>query len=112
MFSVVVSSALVFSPTDFLWREPNFFQAHEPHHALQRNNIFYEQDIVEKMAPLYILTETSAGFALFQAKDKKILKNEALAQETETAEGICSLYVPHIVATGTQLLHLLTSMSI
>ncbi|KAI9874300.1 MAG: Nucleolar protein 58 [Pleopsidium flavum] len=40
---------------------------------------------------LFILTETSAGYALLKAKDKKLLKRDDLASETETAEGICSL---------------------
>ena len=42
---------------------------------------------------LFILTETSAGYALLKAKDKKLLKREDLASETETVDGICSLYV-------------------
>jgi nucleolar protein 58 len=40
---------------------------------------------------LFILCETSAGLALFKAKDKKLLKRDDLASEVETAEGICSL---------------------
>ncbi|KAF2170063.1 hypothetical protein M409DRAFT_51830 [Zasmidium cellare ATCC 36951] len=40
---------------------------------------------------LFILTETSAGYALLKAKDKKLLKKDDLAKETETAEGVCSL---------------------
>ena len=44
---------------------------------------------------LFILTETSAGYALFKAKDKKLLKRDDLAKEAETAEGTCSLYVYH-----------------
>ncbi|OBT80453.1 hypothetical protein VF21_00799 [Pseudogymnoascus sp. 05NY08] len=40
---------------------------------------------------LFILTETSAGYALFKAKDKKLLKNENLATEASTAEGVCSM---------------------
>lgn len=40
---------------------------------------------------LFILTETSAGYALLKAKDKKLLKRDDLAADTETAEGICSL---------------------
>jgi hypothetical protein len=40
---------------------------------------------------LFILTETSAGYALLKAKDKKLLKHDDLVAETETAEGICSL---------------------
>ncbi|EFQ98292.1 nucleolar protein NOP58 [Nannizzia gypsea CBS 118893] len=40
---------------------------------------------------LFILTETSAGYALLKAKDKKLLKRDDLAAETETAEGISNL---------------------
>lgn len=42
---------------------------------------------------LFILTETSAGYALFKAKDKKLLKRDNLAADTEKVEDICSLYV-------------------
>ncbi|OJD34833.1 nucleolar protein nop58 [Diplodia corticola] len=41
---------------------------------------------------LFILTETSAGYALLKAKDKKLLKRDDLATETETAEGACGLF--------------------
>ena len=40
---------------------------------------------------LFILTETSAGYALLKAKDKKLLKRDDLAKEAGTAEGVCSL---------------------
>lgn len=40
---------------------------------------------------LFVLTETSAGFALFKAKDKKILKKDDLSSEILTAEGINEL---------------------
>ncbi|KAH9828511.1 Nucleolar protein 58 [Teratosphaeria destructans] len=40
---------------------------------------------------LFILTETSAGYALLKAKDKKLLKRDDLAKETESAEGMCGL---------------------
>ncbi|KAK4983134.1 Nucleolar protein 58 [Elasticomyces elasticus] len=40
---------------------------------------------------LFILTETSAGYALFKARDKKLLKRDDLAKDAETAEGTCSL---------------------
>ncbi|KAI9810629.1 MAG: Nucleolar protein 58 [Thelocarpon impressellum] len=40
---------------------------------------------------LLILTETSAGYALLKAKDKKLLKRDDIAKEAETAEGICGL---------------------
>ncbi|RPB04458.1 Nop-domain-containing protein [Choiromyces venosus 120613-1] len=38
-----------------------------------------------------ILTETSAGYALFKAKDKKLLKKDDLAKEMSTPEGAASL---------------------
>ncbi|KAI9709122.1 MAG: Nucleolar protein 58 [Bogoriella megaspora] len=37
---------------------------------------------------LLILTETSAGYALLKAKDKKLLKRDDLIESTETAEGL------------------------
>jgi hypothetical protein len=40
---------------------------------------------------LFVLSETSAGLALFKAKDKKILKKDDFSAEVETAEGINSL---------------------
>ncbi|KAF2086202.1 Nop domain-containing protein [Saccharata proteae CBS 121410] len=40
---------------------------------------------------LFILTETSAGYALFKAKDKKLLKKDDLATEMQTAESTCEL---------------------
>ncbi|KAF7197703.1 Nucleolar protein 58 [Pseudocercospora fuligena] len=40
---------------------------------------------------LFILSETSAGYALFKAKDKKLLKRDDIATEAATAEGACSL---------------------
>ncbi|KAK3699288.1 Nucleolar protein 58 [Vermiconidia calcicola] len=40
---------------------------------------------------LFILTETSAGYALLKAKDKKLLKRDDLAKESEMAEGVCSM---------------------
>jgi nucleolar protein 58 len=39
---------------------------------------------------LFILTETSAGYALFKAKDKKLLKRESLVDDLSTADGVCS----------------------
>jgi len=38
-----------------------------------------------------ILSETSAGYALFKAKDKKLLKKDDLAKEMSTPEGAASL---------------------
>lgn len=40
---------------------------------------------------LFVLTETSAGYALLKAKDKKLLKQDDLAAKTETAEGVTNL---------------------
>jgi nucleolar protein 58 len=40
---------------------------------------------------LFILTETSAGYALLKAKDKKLLKRDDLATETETAQGVSNM---------------------
>jgi len=42
---------------------------------------------------LFILTETSAGYALLKAKDKKLLKRDDIASKAETAEGACELSV-------------------
>ena len=41
---------------------------------------------------LFILTETSAGYGLLKAKDKKLLKRDDLAEKAETAEGVSNLY--------------------
>lgn len=40
---------------------------------------------------LFVLTETAAGFALFKATDKKMLKKEGMSAEEQTAEGINGL---------------------
>jgi nucleolar protein 58 len=40
---------------------------------------------------LFVLSETSAGFALFKARDKKILKKDDSSTEIETADGINGL---------------------
>ncbi|PMD61873.1 putative nucleolar protein 58 [Hyaloscypha bicolor E] len=40
---------------------------------------------------VFVLTETSAGFALFKAKDSKIFKKGDLSADVETAEGINGL---------------------
>ncbi|PGH30614.1 nucleolar protein 58 [[Emmonsia] crescens] len=40
---------------------------------------------------LFILTETSAGYALLKAKDKKLLQRDDLVAETQTAEGVSNL---------------------
>lgn len=45
---------------------------------------------------LFILTETSAGYALLKAKDKKLLKRDDLASEASTPEGVSNLYVRYL----------------
>jgi len=40
---------------------------------------------------LFILTETSAGYALLKAKDKKLLKRDDISSQAETAEGACEM---------------------
>ncbi|TAQ90145.1 hypothetical protein B7494_g1566 [Chlorociboria aeruginascens] len=40
---------------------------------------------------LFVLTETSAGFALFKARDKKVLQHDDIFTEFETAEGVNGL---------------------
>lgn len=40
---------------------------------------------------LFVLSETSAGYALFKASDKKILKKDDMSSVVETAEGINGL---------------------
>jgi NOP5NT (NUC127) domain len=40
---------------------------------------------------VFVLTETSAGFALFKAKDSKIFKKGDVSADVETAEGINGL---------------------
>ncbi|KAJ5888564.1 nucleolar protein 58 [Penicillium taxi] len=41
---------------------------------------------------LFILTETSAGYALLKAKDKKLFKREQLPENANTAEGVLDLF--------------------
>ncbi|KAJ5709425.1 Nucleolar protein 58 [Penicillium malachiteum] len=41
---------------------------------------------------LFILTETSAGYALLKAKDKKLFKRDQLPEDANTAEGITNLF--------------------
>lgn len=40
---------------------------------------------------LFVLTETSAGYALLKAKDKKLLSRDDLATELDDVENVCSL---------------------
>ncbi|KAJ5760467.1 hypothetical protein N7520_007623 [Penicillium odoratum] len=41
---------------------------------------------------LFILTETSAGYALLKAKDKKLFKREQLPEDASTAEGVSNMF--------------------
>lgn len=41
---------------------------------------------------LFILTETSAGYALLKAKDKKLFKH-GLPEDASTADGVSNMYV-------------------
>ncbi|KAJ5574083.1 Nucleolar protein 58 [Penicillium hispanicum] len=41
---------------------------------------------------LFILTETSAGYALLKSKDKKLFKREKLPEDATTAEGVSNLF--------------------
>ncbi|KAJ5792704.1 uncharacterized protein N7503_008682 [Penicillium pulvis] len=41
---------------------------------------------------LFILTETSAGYALLKAKDKKLFKRDQLPEDASTAEGVTNLF--------------------
>ena len=58
---------------------------HHPH-TTRRASAEYTRKMV-----LFILTETSAGYALLKAKDKKLLKRDDLVEETSTAEGTAGL---------------------
>ena len=40
---------------------------------------------------LFILTETSAGYALLKARDKKLLKRDDIAEQGSTAQGVCEM---------------------
>ena len=42
---------------------------------------------------LFILTETSAGYALLKSKDKKLFKRDQLPEDASSAEGMSNLYV-------------------
>jgi hypothetical protein len=42
---------------------------------------------------LFLLTETSAGYALLKAKDKKLLKRKDISEDASSAEGVSNLYV-------------------
>ncbi|KAJ5684017.1 Nucleolar protein nop5 [Penicillium maclennaniae] len=41
---------------------------------------------------LFLLTETSAGYALLKAKDKKLLKRKDIAEDASSAEGVSEMF--------------------
>lgn len=41
--------------------------------------------------PLFILTETSAGYGLLKAADKKLLSRDDISEQARTVEGVCNL---------------------
>lgn len=41
---------------------------------------------------LFLLTETSAGYALLKAKDKKLLKRKDISEDASTAEGVSEMF--------------------
>lgn len=43
--------------------------------------------------PLFILAETSAGYAILKSSDKKLLQRDGYAESMESAEGARSMYV-------------------
>jgi nucleolar protein 58 len=47
---------------------------------------------------LFLLTETSAGYSLLKAKDKKLLKRKDISEDASSAEGVSNLYVQLSVA--------------
>lgn len=53
---------------------------------------------------LFILTETSAGYALLKAKDKKLFKH-GLPEDASTAEGVSNMYVQLCVRLSKAVMH-------
>jgi hypothetical protein len=45
------------------------------------------------MAPLFVLSETSAGYVLFKSSDKKLLKRTDIADSLKTAQDAAGLCV-------------------
>lgn len=41
--------------------------------------------------PLFVLTETAAGYAVLKAKDKKLLERDDIAELSSSAERVCEL---------------------
>lgn len=48
-----------------------------------------------------MIRETPVGYALLKAKSSKILKKDHFKPEDDTAENICSLYVPDWTSSPT-----------
>lgn len=63
------------------------------HHQPRQSITATTQRFNSSKMTFLILAETAAGYALFKAKDKKLLKKDNLAQELSTPEGAASLYV-------------------
>jgi hypothetical protein len=63
----------------------------DPQHQLFPRPLNSSSPFASIMAPLFVLSETSAGYALFKATDKKLLKRTDLGEQAATAEGACSL---------------------
>tara|TARA_R110002060_G_scaffold23255_2_gene31519 strand:+ start:858 stop:1091 length:234 start_codon:yes stop_codon:yes gene_type:complete len=74
--------------------ERNLFFA-ESVRASPTSSIFPRQHYGSEYLPvkmgLFVLSETSAGFALFKARDKHILKKDDFSTIVETAEGLNEL---------------------
>lgn len=88
--SCVLKRKKVVEPTTYsvasiLVQRPSTFLYHDPRHS------------ADKMT-LFILTETSAGYALLKSKDKKLLKRTDIHEEAATAEGAAGLYDLHALS--------------
>jgi len=59
-------------------------------HCALRSSGLVAQSAPSVAMTLLILTETSAGYALLKAKDKKLLKRDNLAAELDGVENVCS----------------------
>lgn len=52
------------------------------------------------MAPLFVLSETSAGYVLFKSTDKKLLKRADIADSLKTVADTANLYVLDVLYSG------------
>lgn len=82
-------SVVHFLPANFFFCE-NLEQASRTVHTHQNYPLDDDEYFQLAKMGLFVLSETSAGFALFKARDKKILKDD-LAAEVDTAEGLNGL---------------------